>query len=170
MVTLKATIEKFNKQGEKTGWTYVIIPEAVALQLKPGNKKSFRIKGTIDNYAIKGVAVMPMGDGSFILALNAAMRKDIKKLKGATVQLKITADTDEVPVPEELLLCLEDEPKAKAFFNNGLLKSHRNYYIRWSEGVKGEAAKAKRIAAIIEGLARGYDFGQFMQWQKGLKG
>ena len=31
--------------GEKTGWSYIEIPAAIAQQLKPNYKKSFRVKG-----------------------------------------------------------------------------------------------------------------------------
>ena len=43
--------------------------------LKSNNKKSFRVKGLLDKHTIKQVAVMPMGDGTFILPLNADIRK-----------------------------------------------------------------------------------------------
>ena len=46
MIKFTATILKFDKQGEKTGWTYIIIPSEMAQQLYPGNKKSFRVKAS----------------------------------------------------------------------------------------------------------------------------
>ena len=48
MITFKATIKKFAKQGEKTGWTYIEVKAENAQILKPGNKRSFRVKGEID--------------------------------------------------------------------------------------------------------------------------
>ena len=48
MVSYSTTILKFDEQGEKTGWTYIVIPSAIAQKLKPGNKKSFRVKGKLD--------------------------------------------------------------------------------------------------------------------------
>ena len=77
MIKFAATILKFDKQGEKSGWTYIIIPSEMAQQLYPQNKKSFRVKGKLDAYAIEGVALIPMGEGDFIMALNAGMRKSI---------------------------------------------------------------------------------------------
>ena len=44
MIKFTATIKQFAEQGEKTGWTYIDVPENIALQLKPNNKKSFRVK------------------------------------------------------------------------------------------------------------------------------
>ena len=83
MVLFSTTIHKFDKQGEKTGWTYLEIPADIAQQLVPGNKKSFRVKGKLDNHSIKGVALLPMGGGTFIMPLNSAMRKGIGKRQGA---------------------------------------------------------------------------------------
>jgi hypothetical protein len=45
MIKFTATLLKFDKQGEKTGWTYIEIPADLAQKLKPGNKKIFRVKG-----------------------------------------------------------------------------------------------------------------------------
>ena len=89
MVQFTATIKQFDKQGEKTGWTYIPVSAKQADKINPGIKTSFRVKGLLDNYGIEKVALLPMGDGSFIMPLNASMRKGIKKQKGAKVQVKI---------------------------------------------------------------------------------
>lgn len=100
---------------------------------------------------------MPMGNGSFIMALNASMRKGTHKKKGAMLEAQLIVDKDSLTAPPEFLECLEDEPKAKAFFEQ-LKPSHRNYYIKWLGGVKGEMAVAKRMAQAVDALAKGYDF------------
>jgi len=46
--------------GRKTGWTYILIPAEKAQQLKPGNKRSFRIKGKFDKLSVKQIALIPM--------------------------------------------------------------------------------------------------------------
>jgi len=45
MIQFIVTIHRFEKQGEKTGWTYIEIPVDIAEKLKPGSKKSFRVLG-----------------------------------------------------------------------------------------------------------------------------
>lgn len=75
MVQFISDILKFREQGEKTGWTYVEVPAVAIRKLKPGFKKSFRVKGKLDGFTIKGVALLPMGGGRFIMPINAAMRK-----------------------------------------------------------------------------------------------
>ncbi|MBV9989010.1 MAG: DUF1905 domain-containing protein [Chitinophagaceae bacterium] len=168
MVSFTAAIHQFERQGEKTGWTYVEVPADIAEQLSPGNKKSFRVKGKLDGYAIAGIALLPMGGGRFILPLNAAMRKGTGKKKGSTLKLQLAPDTKPLQIPPDFLECLEDEPKAKAFFE-GLKLSQRNYYIKWLGGVKGEAAVAKRMAQAIDALARKKDFVAMIRGLKALR-
>jgi hypothetical protein len=167
MVKYTATILKFEKQGEKTGWTYIVIPEDIAQELKPGNRKSFRVKGKLDKYAIEAIALMPMGDGSFIMPLNAEIRKGIAKRAGAQLVVQITEDDNPEPVTSpELMECLEDEPDALAFFNS-LPKGHRNYFMKWIESAKTAPTKAKRIAQAVTGLARKQDYGTMIRSNKG---
>ncbi len=162
MVKFKTILLQFAEQGEKTGWTYIEVPAKVAQQLKPGNKKAFRIKGKLDDFTIKGVAILPRGDGSFILAVNAGMRKGIQKRKGATVQVQLEVDNNEPKPPKELLDCLADDPEALAFFNS-LAKGHRNYFGNWIKSAKTEPTKTKRIAQAVNALARKQDFGTMIR-------
>ena len=83
MVSYSTSIKQFGQQGEKTGWTYIDVPADIAEKLKPGYRKSFRVKGKLDDHAISQSALLPMGDGGYILPLNAAIRKAIHKKKGA---------------------------------------------------------------------------------------
>ncbi len=165
MVKFTATIHKFEQQGEKTGWTYIEITEDIAQQLKPNNKKSFRVKGKLDGFAIKGIALLPMGNGQFIMPINTTMRKGVKKKEGAILQVQLTVDEEDLRPSADFQVCLDDEPKALETFNT-LKKAHRNYFIKWVEAVKGEQAQAKRIAQSIRALEQGFDFGGLNQMLK----
>lgn len=170
IVKYTTTILKFGQQGEKSGWTYIGIPQDMAERLNPGIKKSFRVKGKLDEYAIEAVAILPMGDGSFILPLNATMRRAIKKKVGAMLQVQLQLDKAPLVVPPDLLECLADEPKALAYFEKELLPSHRNYFIKWVGGVKGDAARAKRIAMVVEALVHKWGFAEMFHAMKARKG
>lgn len=165
MIQFETVIQQFDEKGEKSGWTYIQIPHDIAEQLISGNRKTFRVKGKIDAFAIKAVAVMPMGDGSFILPVNADMRKGIHKKKGAMVSVNLTVDKAPLEVPAAFLECLVDEPLAKIFFEQ-LPRSHRNYFIKWITGVKGEMAQAKRIAQTIDALLLKQNFVGMMHAHK----
>ncbi len=163
MIKFESVIKQFGELGEKTGWTYIEIPAELAQKLKPGNKRSFRVKGSLDNYKIAGVALMPMGGGDFIMALNGEMRKGIKKRKGAMLSIKLMEDKDfKIEMPGDLSACLDDEPGATEYFNS-LSMSHRNYFIKWIESAKTEPTRIKRIATTIDALVKKWDYGQMLR-------
>jgi hypothetical protein len=162
MIRFTAILKKFASQGEKTGWTYIEIPEAKAQQLKPGNKKTFRVKGRLDRHSFEQVALLPMGNGGFIMAINSAMRKGIGKRQGETVNVQMEADERPLIPPKDFVICLADEPEALAFFNQ-LTRGHQNYFTKWIDSAKTEQTKAKRIAFAINGLSRKQDFGQILR-------
>lgn len=160
-----AAIKKFGAQGEKTGWTYIDIPQKIATQLYPDNKKSFRVKGTIDAHEINSVALVPMGEGDFIMALNVTMRKAIRKQKGDTVEVKIELDKREQKISEDFIACLNDDPAAMDFFSK-MTPGHQRYYSNWIDSAKTEATKIKRIALAVSTLAKKMNYGEMIRSQK----
>ncbi len=165
MIEFTTLIKKFNEQGEKTGWTYIEITAAIAEKIKPNNKKSFRVKGYLDDYEFSSMALLPMGDGIFIMALNAAVRKKIRKQKGAKIIVKIEADESPAKLNEELMQCLADEPESLSFFNT-LPAGHQRYFSNWINSAKADATKAKRIAQTIIALAHKQHYGQMIRTLK----
>lgn len=161
MVEFKAILQKFGSQGEKTGWTYVEVPAKIAEKIKPGTKKSFRVKGKIDNQAFKG-SLLPMGGGDFIFAVKGEIRKKIKKFKGDSVVLKIEEDKSEVTYNKDLIACLKEDKLANQCFAK-LPGSHKNYYSKWVDSAKTEATRAKRIAIILDGLPKGWTFAEMLK-------
>jgi hypothetical protein len=153
MVRYKTTIRKFDEKGEKTGWTYVELPEDVISQLNPGTRKIFRVKGLLDRFAIHQVAVMPMGDGTFILPINADMRKGTGKRKGAMLDVQLSVDDSPVLPSGDMMECLELEPKALEFFKS-LTLSHQNYFSKWIASAKTPETKARRIANMINAMLK----------------
>ncbi len=153
---------QFGAQGEKTGWTYILIPAAVAQKINPGIKKSFRVKGKLDDYSFHGIALLPMGEGDFIMALKAEIRKKIKKGKGAKLNVQLDVDRKPLKISAELLECLQDEPNALDFFHS-LAKSHQGYFSKWIESAKTEPTRAKRIAIAVSALARKFGFPEMLR-------
>jgi len=162
MVQYTTTILKFDKQGEKTGWTYIEVQADLAQQLQPNTKTSFRVKGKLDNFSIKAVALLPMGGGNFIMPLNGAMRKTIGKKHGAQLKVQLEADNKPLKLSEDFMTCLADEPKALATFNK-IPKSVQNYFSKWIESAKTEPTKAKRIVRSVNALARSQSFSEMIR-------
>lgn len=161
-VEFTTELKKFASQGEKTGWTYILIPQKIALAIKPGNKKSFRVKGSIDGHNIEGVGMIPMGKGDFIIPVNAAMRKFLSKQKGAVVEILLEEDLIEYKINKELIACLADEPEAFAWFKS-LLPSHQRYYSKYIEAAKTDVTKTKRIAMTVNAMLQRIDFGEMLR-------
>ena len=166
-IIFTAPLKKFASQGEKTGWTYIEVPKKVTEQLMPGSKKPFRVKGTIDDCKIRRVALIPMGEGNFIIAVNALMRKAIRKQKGASVQLEIEVDSSTLKISPAFIACLNDEPAALQEFNK-MPQSHRQYYSNWIDSAKTDTTKTKRIALAVNTLARKMNYGEMIRSQKNI--
>lgn len=158
-------MEKLGQQGEKTGWTIIPVLAKIANKLKPGTKKSFRVKGKLDDFAIEKVALVPMGGGDFIMAINAAMRKGTRKQKGDEIKVQLEVDDAPILPPSELLECMADEPEALKYFN-ALPQGHRNYFTKWIDSAKTDATKAKRIALVIKTMVRKMDFGAMLREER----
>jgi hypothetical protein len=164
MIQFNTILKKFNKQGEKTGWTYIEVPEKVASKIKPGFKKSYRVKGFLDNYKIERTSLLPMGSGAFIIHINAATSKILGKGKGAQIKVCLEEDKRQVEINKTFLLCLADEPEALKFFNS-LPGSHRNYFSKWIESAKTEATKEKRIARAVIALSRKMGYSEMIKME-----
>lgn len=169
MITYTTSILQFDKHGEKTGWSYIEVPADIAEQLKPGCKKSFKVKGKLDGYSISQVSLLPMGNGIFIMPINAAMRKGTGKKKGAMLKVQLAEDKKEYELNTDLMECLADEPAAMAFFKTKN-RSFQNYYSKWVESAKTEATKAKRIAMAVSSLAKKIEFGEMLRMQRDING
>lgn len=161
-INYTTTIHKFESQGEKTGWTYIEIPADLAHKLKPNNKKSFRVKGKLDNFKIEQAALLPMGGGSFIMAINGAMRKGIGKKHGAMLKVQLQLDEKEYKFNEDFIACMDDEPSARKFFQT-LPGSVQRYFSKWIDEAKTEQTKTRRIAQAVSALAHSTSFSEMVR-------
>lgn len=166
MIQFTTTILRFGKQGEKTGWTYIEIPAEIARQLKPGNRKEFKVKGKLDKHNITRQSVMPMGGGAFIMPLNAELRKAIGKRHGAMLDVKLQEDKSEFVFNADFVECLNDDPVAKKFFD-GLPGSHQRYFSKWIDSAKTEATRVRRITMAINALSKKLGYGEMIRASQG---
>ncbi|MEY2917137.1 MAG: hypothetical protein RIS73_851 [Bacteroidota bacterium] len=152
---------KLQKYPGKGGWVYTVIEE-----ITPDKRAKFgwvQVSGTIDGFEIKRYKLMPMKNGSMFFPVRAAIRKAINKKEGDTVHVILYADNSSIEIPQEFLLCLEDEPAAKQFFFK-LTQSEQQFYIKWIYEAKQEATKTKRIAESIRRLLKKEKL--YAKWKK----
>lgn len=165
MITFSARILKFQKKGEKTGWSYIEISKRRAEQLKSGQRVSFRVKGQLDHHPIQKTALLPMGEGNFILPLNGSMRKAIGKQAGDQLHVKIELDERPLTPSGDFIKCLKDDPRAHDFFRT-LPKSHQQYFSKWIESAKTFPTKARRITMAVIALSARQGYGEMMRANK----
>ena len=149
LVNKKYLLEKFPGKG---GWTFARIPEII--QDKKAHFGWVKVRGSIDGYEIKKYHLMPMGNGKLFLPVKAEIRKKIKKREGDYVHVILYPDQEPLEVPEEMLLCLQDEPVALKFFQS-LSESEQKFYIEWVYSAKKEETKVARLVESINKLSKG---------------
>ena len=151
LVDKEYLLEKFPCKG---GWTYTFIPE-----IPPDKHSPFgfmKVKGSIDGYEIKNFHLLPSvkGDDRLFLTVKAEIRKAIKKEAGDYVHIILYPDNDPLEVPEELLLCLQDDAEALQFFNS-LSENERRNYVEWIFSAKTDKTKVDRMAKTLNRLMKG---------------
>lgn len=149
LIDKKCVLEKFHGKG---GWTYARIPEI--MQDKKAHFGWVKVRGSIDGYEIRKYHLMPMGNGKLFLPVKAEIRKKIKKEEGDKVHVILYSDNEPLEVPEEMLLCLRDEPAALKFFNS-ISESEQKFYMQWIYSAKKEETKVDRLAKTIDRLLNG---------------
>jgi len=143
LVNKKYQLHRYPGKG---GWIYAVIEE-----IAPDKRMKFgwvQVSGTIDGFELKRYKLMPMGNGKLFLPVRAEIRRAIGKSEGDMIRVILYADNSPIEIPQEFLLCLEDEPAAKQFFFI-LTESEQQFYIKWIYEAKQEITKTKRIVASI---------------------
>lgn len=151
---MKPLVDKLyllEKHPGKGGWTYARIPEIS--QDKKAHFGWVKVRGTIDGFEIRKYHLMPMGNGMLFLPVKAEIRKHTKKKEGDYVHVILYPDNEPLDIPEEMLMCLQDEPDALAFFNS-ISESERKFYIQWIYSAKKEETKIDRLAKTINRLLK----------------
>ena len=135
----------------KMGWTYAEISEIL-----PDKNSPFswvKVKGSIDSIEISKYHLMPTGKGTLMLAVKSEIRKKIKKQAGDYVHVILYPDNEPLEVPEELMLCLQEDTEALQFFNS-LNESEKHCYVKWIYSAKTDQTKVDRIAKTVVRLSK----------------
>ncbi|MBS1486167.1 MAG: DUF1905 domain-containing protein [Bacteroidetes bacterium] len=162
MIRFNTTILKFDKQGEKTGWTYIEITPVQAKKLNPGVKVGYRVKGKLDHFQFEKIALLPMGNGTFIIPLNGKIRKEIGKKMGDKLMVEMALDKRQIEPSADFMKCLKEDENALKFFKT-LPGSHQRYFSKWIEDAKTVQTKTKRIVMALTAFSNKQGFPQMIR-------
>ncbi len=165
MIKFNTIIQRFDKQGEKTGWTYFEISAAQAKKINPGVKVGYRVKGKLDHFAFEKTALLPMGEGRFIMPLKANLRKAIGKRQGDKLTVQMELDQRQIQPSADFMKCLKEDPLAMKFFKT-LPGSHQRYFSKWIDGAKTMPTKTKRIVMALTAFSKRQGFPEMMRANK----
>ena len=137
-------LSKFDGKG---GWTYTRIPE-----IKQNPKNNFgwvMVNGFIDNHEVVRHKLMPMGDGSLFLSLNAKLRKILKKESGDSVRVRFYIEETLLVLTAEIISCFENEQSCVLDNYNKLESKKQQSWLDYIYKSYSEQIKADRIVEMI---------------------
>ena len=135
------------------GGAFVVFPYDVEKEF--GTKGKVPVKATFDGVAADTVSLIRMGMPQHIVGVAKAIREQIGKQPGDTIQVELWKDEEErtVEVPPEFQKLLKNEGLLPFF--EKLSFTHRKEYIRWITEAKKEETRLRRIEKAVEMLKKG---------------
>ena len=133
----------------KSGWTYAEIPEIK--QDKHAWFGFLKVTGSIDNYDLSNVNLMPKGNGNLFLPVKTEIRKKIKKQEGDWVHIILYSLQPPPVVQDDFFLCLKDDPIAFQAYNE-LTEIEQKSITDWIFSSKNDEVKVQRIANTLNRL------------------
>jgi hypothetical protein len=153
-ITFTAPLEKFSGKG---GWTFVRIPQSFSERL--GMRGMVPVLATVEGHVFER-SLMPIGDGTHMIAMNKSMLKVIGKQlpDDVTVHIAVQSQPHAVRIPEELAIAFDLDPDGKELFH-ALPRSTQRGLVMWLESARTDHTRANRAGEILRRLSLG-------DWQK----
>lgn len=135
-------------------WSHVVMVD-------PDVVKSFQFSGdkrvicTLNNKIDFQCAIMPHGNEEWFINLNAQIRKKLGLVLGQPLDVKLKKDESEfgLPMPEEFLVCMEQDPEGKTFFDE-LTPGKKRNLIYIAGKVKNPDKRIHKSLVILEHLKK----------------
>lgn len=145
--TFTATIQ--NAGG---GGAYVKIPFDVEEAF--GSKRP-KVKAVIEGIPYRST-LMRMGSEHHILGILKAIRTQLGKDFGDTIEVTLEADTEPrvIEIPKDLMRELKKDKEAKDFFDK-LSYTHQKEYVTWITEAKKEKTRQSRVIKTVDMLKKG---------------
>lgn len=133
------------------GGAYVLFPYDAEEAF--GTKGKVPVKATLDAVPYRG-SLMTCGGPHLMLGVQKAIRRQIGKEPGDTIDVEVWKDDEErtVEVPAGFAARMKQEDVLSFF--EGLSYTHRKEYCRWIREAKKEETRLKRLEKAIEMLSK----------------
>lgn len=139
----KVLLEKYPGKG---GWTYAILED---IQIQSNRKFNLLpVRGSIDGFSIQQYNLFSLKDGKRFLPIKKEIRKIIGKSEGDLVEVILFIDDSPLVIPDEILICLNDDLLIKSKFEK-LSDGRKKYYVDWIMKGKQWETRANRIAKMM---------------------
>ena len=139
----KVLLEKYPGKG---GWTYAVLEDIHIQSNRKFNLLS--VKGTIDGFYIQQYNLFSLKDGKRFLPIKKEIRKIIGKSDSDFVEVILFVDDSPLIIPDEIILCLNDDALIKSKFEK-LPDGRKKYYVDWIMKGKQSETRANRIAKMM---------------------
>lgn len=118
-----------------------------------GKKGQIKVTVLLDDKVEYRSSLANMGGGCHRLGLTQAIRKELEKSFGDSVDVKLWEDKEErtVIVPDDVQKLLNQNENAKEFYEK-MSYTHRKEYILWIEESKKQETRERRKIKMIEML------------------
>ncbi len=136
------------KKHESIDGAYVEIPFDVEAVF---GAKRVKVKAWFDGVEYRG-SIVRMG-GCFMLGITQALRKQIGKKPGDTVEVVVEKDEEErvIELTEDFTAALEQNPAVKEYFQS-LSFTHKKEYSQWIASAKKTETRTIRIEKALQML------------------
>lgn len=141
---MKQTFRAVIRQQRDMDAAFVEVPFDVE---KVFGAKRVKVKASFDGTEYRGSIVRM--EGCYMIGLTKAVRKEIGKGPGDTVNVVIEKDTEErtIEVPADFNKALKKAGQLEMF--NSLSYTHRKEYVRWIIEAKKEETRNSRIEKAL---------------------
>ncbi len=148
VLRFEARLVRLEGAAKNDAWV-LEIPKAVATKLRGMN----RIEGIINGHPFRA-PLEGSQSGRLLLRVNQAMRKGAGAGDGDAVALAILGPEPDPAAPPDLQTAFRECGAAKALWTE-LTSEVRLDWVRWINGTKNPATRARRITRTVEQLAEG---------------
>ena len=129
---------------------YLPVPPQVSKQFKNTDR---RVKCILNGKVNIHCALMPKGEGAYMILMHKDLRKKLNAALGDSVRIQLEKDTTEygIPLSEELKELWEIDPEAYEVFHTLTKGKQRSLIYIVNQGKRSET-RVKKAVAILEYL------------------